>query len=85
MSHGLLSGKWAALLGAMLAHGRCGFWHIWGRVPNIRDPCAPGSGDGERFSTENGNKMHEDNTKLWRTLIKLLLMAVTGYMTWSAH
>jgi len=28
--------------------------------------------------------MHEDNTKLWRTLIKLLLMAVTGYMTWSA-
>ena len=28
--------------------------------------------------------MHEDNTKLWRTLVKLALMAVTGYMTWSA-
>ena len=28
--------------------------------------------------------MHEDNTKLWRTLVKLVLMAVTGYMTWSA-
>ena len=28
--------------------------------------------------------MHEDNTKLWRTLVKLILMAVTGYMTWSA-
>lgn len=28
--------------------------------------------------------MHEDNTKLWRTLVKLLLMSVTGFMTWQA-
>ena len=28
--------------------------------------------------------MHEDNTKLWRTLVKLVLMTVTGFMTWSA-
>ena len=28
--------------------------------------------------------MHEDSTKIWRTLIKLALLGTTGYMTWSA-
>ena len=28
--------------------------------------------------------MHEDNTKLWRTLIKLALLGTTGFMTWQA-
>ncbi len=28
--------------------------------------------------------MNEDGTKIWRTLVKLALMGVTGFMTWSA-
>ena len=28
--------------------------------------------------------MHEDSTKLWRTLIKLALLGTTGFMTWQA-
>ena len=28
--------------------------------------------------------MHEDSTKIWRTLVKLALLGTTGYMTWQA-
>ena len=28
--------------------------------------------------------MHEDSTKIWRTLVKMALLGTTGYMTWSA-
>ena len=28
--------------------------------------------------------MHEDSTKIWRTLVKMALLGTTGYMTWQA-